>query len=111
MPELDVFTMNKRSIMLLEANLGPGKERTPVAFVAVGALLVGSIAWSKMPGDRVAKGEEIGWFQYGGSTVILVFPSSAGVKFDDDLRATSKQRMETLVRVGMEIATVATTTA
>jgi phosphatidylserine decarboxylase len=65
--------------MLIHANLGPGKEAVPVAFVAVGggssrpdhdlrsthvvAMLVGSIGWSKKPGDKLAKGEELGWFQ------------------------------------------------
>lgn len=64
--------------MLIKANLGPGKESTPMAFVAVGgvfhppsvrhladglAMLVGSIGWSKKPGDKVMKGEELGWFQ------------------------------------------------
>jgi phosphatidylserine decarboxylase len=98
--------MNKRSIMLIHANLGPGKERIPVAFVAVGAVLVGSIGWSKKPGNRISKGEELGWFQYGGSTVIVVFPASAGVAFDADLLATSQTQMETLVSVGMEMGKV-----
>ena len=61
--------------MLINANLGPDKPSIPVAFVAVGggftasasitilAMLVGSIGWSKTAGDRVAKGEELGWFQ------------------------------------------------
>lgn len=34
--DLNVFTKNKRSVMLLHANLGPGKEQTPVALVAIG---------------------------------------------------------------------------
>jgi phosphatidylserine decarboxylase len=76
-----------------------------MAVVAVGALLVGSIGWSVKRGT-VRKGQELGWFQYGGSTVILVFPASAGVRFDADLLATSARQMETLVRVGMEIGTV-----
>ncbi|KAL7423353.1 hypothetical protein Q5752_002656 [Cryptotrichosporon argae] len=104
--DLNVFTLNKRSVMLIHANLGPGKESVPVAFVAIGAMLVGSIGWSKKPGDRVAKGEELGWFQYGGSTTIVVFPAAASVRFDADLVATSEKSMETLVRVGMEIGTV-----
>lgn len=90
----------------MHANLGPGRERTPVAFVAVGAMLVGSIGWSKKPGEKVLKGEELGWFQYGGSTCILIIPEIAGVNFDADLLATSQKQMETLVRVGMEIARV-----
>ena len=76
--DLDVFTMNKRSVMLIHANFGPSKSAVPIAFVAVGgtcdltstiqlnvlsAMLVGSIGWSKKAGDRIAKGEELGWFQ------------------------------------------------
>ena len=62
-PDLNVFTLNKRSVMLIHANLGPGREAVPVVHVAIGAMLVGSIGWSKKPGDKVAKGEELGWFQ------------------------------------------------
>ncbi|GFZ49041.1 hypothetical protein JCM24511_06791 [Saitozyma sp. JCM 24511] len=104
--DLNVFTLNKRSIMLIHANLGPGKEAVPVAFVAVGAMLVGSIGWSKRPGDKLAKGEELGWFQYGGSTCILVCPSTAGVVFDQDIVANSEKQTETLVRVGMEVGKI-----
>ncbi|KIR60414.1 phosphatidylserine decarboxylase [Cryptococcus bacillisporus CA1280] len=106
---LNVFTMNKRSIMLIHANLGSGRESVPIAFVAIGAMLVGSIGWSKKPGDKVCKGEELGWFQYGGSTSITVFPKSAGIEFDSDLVENSKKQMETLVRVGMEIGKCSTT--
>ncbi|KAE8540401.1 phosphatidylserine decarboxylase [Cryptococcus gattii VGV] len=105
---LNVFTMNKRSVMLIHANLGSGRESVPIAFVAIGAMLVGSIGWSKKPGDKVCKGEELGWFQYGGSTTITVFPKSAGVEFDSDLVENSKKKMETLVRVGMEIGKCST---
>ncbi|KAK1926630.1 phosphatidylserine decarboxylase-domain-containing protein [Papiliotrema laurentii] len=104
--DLNVFTLNKRSIMLIDANLGSQKPSVPIAFVAIGAMLVGSIGWSKKVGDKVAKGEELGWFQYGGSTCITVFPSAAGVKFDADIKSTSEKRMETLVDVGMEIGKV-----
>lgn len=49
--------------MLINANVGANRPAVPVALVAVGAMLVGSIGWSKKPGDKVAKGEELGWFQ------------------------------------------------
>ncbi|WVN88892.1 phosphatidylserine decarboxylase [Cryptococcus depauperatus CBS 7841] len=104
--DLNVFTLNKRSVMLIHANLGHGREAVPIAFVAVGAMLVGSIGWSKSPGDKVFKGEELGWFQYGGSTIITLFPSKAGLRFDPDLVETSRRKMETLVKVGMEIGCV-----
>lgn len=71
-------------------------------------MLVGSIGWSKKPGETVQKGAEIGWFAYGGSTLICVFPSRAvsGVRFDDDLIQTSEQSMEMAVQVGKRIAVV-----
>lgn len=34
--DLNVFTLNKRSIMLIHANLGSGRESVPIAFVAIG---------------------------------------------------------------------------
>ncbi|CAK9785355.1 hypothetical protein CC85DRAFT_284571 [Cutaneotrichosporon oleaginosum] len=103
--DLNVFTLNKRSVMLIHADMGLS-ARVPMAFVAVGAMLVGSICWSKKPGDRVRKGEELGWFQYGGSTCILVVPQSSGLKFDEDLLRTSQKGMETLVQVGTSMGHV-----
>ena len=101
--DLNVFTLNKRSVMLLQANIG--HKTVPMAFVAVGAMLVGSIGWSKKPGDKVAKGEELGWFQYGGSTCIVVFPKNA-FQLDSDIVGNSEKTMETLVKVGMEVGKV-----
>lgn len=103
--DLNVFTLNKRSVMRITADLGDGKKQD-VVFVAVGAMLVGSIGWSKKTGDTVQKGEELGWFQYGGSTTICVFPEASGIQFDKDILANSEKSMETLVRVGMEIGSV-----
>jgi hypothetical protein len=34
--DLNVFTLNKRSVMLIHAKLGPNKTTIPIAFVAVG---------------------------------------------------------------------------
>ncbi|KAG8775981.1 hypothetical protein FRC12_001159 [Ceratobasidium sp. 428] len=66
-------------------------------------MLVGSVNWSNpAEGTKVAKGEDIGWFQYGGSTVIAVFPGER-IKWDDDLVAASEQGTEVLVRVGEKI--------
>lgn len=91
---LDVFTANRRDVLIINANLFPTKKgetptTVPVAFVAIGALLVGSVNWSKEPGETVKKGDDLGWFAYGGSTVVCVFPQEAGIKWDDDLRRAS----------------------
>lgn len=44
----------------------------------------------------------LGYFAYGGSTIVVVFKAGM-VKWDDDLRHNSNNSMETLVRVGEQI--------
>ncbi|KZP30542.1 hypothetical protein FIBSPDRAFT_945896 [Athelia psychrophila] len=98
----DVFTANTRSVLYMTHT----KTGLPVAFVAVGALLVGSIKWTNggTPGATVARGEELGYFAYGGSTVIAVFPQGV-VEFDQDLVANSSAAtpIETLLKVGYSL--------
>ncbi|KAJ7765384.1 phosphatidylserine decarboxylase-domain-containing protein [Mycena maculata] len=107
-PGFDVFSANKRSVLYLTHKA----TGTPVAFVAIGALLVASIAWTngrKEAGEAVKtvnKGEELGYFAYGGSTVVAVFPPGA-VAFDEDLvkysagdYPKSEGPIETVVKVG-----------
>lgn len=93
----DVFTQNKRSIMWIQtAQFGK------IPFVAIGATLVGSIRWTKKEGEMVQKGEELGYFAFGGSTCIILFPPGAAV-FDEDLLVNSQKSLETLVKVGERI--------
>jgi len=106
-PGFDVFTANKRDVALIDAKLGSGDQVTPVGFVAVGALLVASITWTKEVGEPLVKGEDLGYFQYGGSTVIVVFPKGS-ILFDEDLVGHSKAGVETVVHIGDRIG-VATT--
>ncbi|KAF8761990.1 Phosphatidylserine decarboxylase [Rhizoctonia solani] len=100
----NVFTANRRDIRVIESNIPSASAlTTPVGFVAIGALLVGSIGWTdRSEGYRAEKGDDIGWFQYGGSTVIIVFPSDH-IKWDDDLADASEQGIEVQVRVGEHI--------
>jgi len=88
---LDVLTANRRDVCIMNATLSnttPPKT-VPVALVAVGALLVGAVGWSHKVGEEVKKGDDLGWFQYGGSTVICVFHEEAHVTWDEDLRKAS----------------------
>ncbi len=48
------------------------------------------------------QGQELGCFQYGGSTVITLFRKAA-IKYDADLRHNSLQGVETLVRMGTSL--------
>ncbi|BFZ58726.1 hypothetical protein PYCC9005_005791 [Savitreella phatthalungensis] len=94
--DLNVFTRNKRSVCLIQTEY----SRSPVVVVAIGAMLVGSIKWLCKEGDSQAKGQVQGYFQYGGSTVIVLFPSSMDIKFDQDLLENSESKIETIVKVG-----------
>lgn len=93
----NVFTENKRIISIISTS-----EFGKVAFVAIGATMVGSITFLKKEGDYVHKGDEFGYFSFGGSTVICVFEKDA-IQFDSDLLANSKRSLETLVSVGMTL--------
>lgn len=104
-PNLDVFTRNKRSSLIVEHEI----SKKPVAIVAVGALLVGSIRWTY--NNEIKRGDDVGYFAYGGSTVIAVFPPGL-IEFDEDLvlNSTGKSAVaagqgsiETLVKVGYSL--------
>jgi phosphatidylserine decarboxylase len=95
---LDVLTANRRDVCIMNATLSNTTSTStsntpvrtlPVAVVAVGALLVGSVNWSHKVGEEVKKGDDMGWFQYGGSTVVVVLPEEAHVTWDEDLRKAS----------------------
>ncbi|KAH7330711.1 phosphatidylserine decarboxylase-domain-containing protein [Rhizoctonia solani] len=102
--ELDVFTANRRDIRIIESNIPSASGlATPVGIIAIGALLVGSIGWiDRSEGYKVVKGDDIGWFQYGGSTVIVILPGDR-IKWDDDLVDASEQGIEVQVRAGERI--------
>lgn len=67
----------------------------------VGALLVGRIV--NHPGvGRVHRGEEKGFFQFGGSTVLVLLEAGA-LQPDADILENSRQGVETVVRMGERI--------
>jgi hypothetical protein len=53
-------------------------------------------------GAKITKGEELGIFQFGGSSIILAFEKGR-IHFDDDLRECSKNRIQVAVQVGMSL--------
>jgi phosphatidylserine decarboxylase len=56
-----------------------------VAVLPVGMAQISSVVLSVKPGDTVTKGQEISYFQFGGSDVIMVFQKRAKVKFDQKI--------------------------
>lgn len=67
--------------------------------VEVGAILVGKIINHKV--DDFKKGQEKGYFEYGGSTVLLITKNN--IKIDDDILNNSEKDIETKVSVGDKI--------
>ncbi|KAK3817800.1 MAG: phosphatidylserine decarboxylase-domain-containing protein [Benniella sp.] len=114
--DVNVFTENVRKVTIidLEQQEKEGQEEAEektrndhfdqCIYVSIGALLVGSIqlTGAGAAGNKVKKGDELGYFAYGGSTCLLLFKAGA-VRFDEDLVASSLKGLETLVRVGERI--------
>ena len=98
---LDVFCENKRSVMIVNRK----ETGSKVAIIAVGAMLVGSIRYNDgiAPGSQIARGECLGAFLYGGSTVIVLYPQGE-IELDEDLVKNSTEKgCETLVSVGWRV--------
>ncbi|GAA5949251.1 hypothetical protein JCM3765_003344 [Sporobolomyces pararoseus] len=94
---LSVYTENVRLVSEIVSPVF-GKVRN----VWVGAMMVASINQTVHEGDEVKRGDEIGYFAFGGSTIVVVFPPNT-VVFDPDLIENSKHAIETLVRVKTRI--------
>jgi phosphatidylserine decarboxylase len=67
--------------------------------IEIGATNVGSIVQTFRPGRPVAKGDEKGFFRFGGSSIITVFEPGR-VRLADDLLEQSSQGRELYARVG-----------
>jgi len=95
---MDVFCENRRSVMVVKVS-GTGQR---VAIVAIGAMLVGTIKYVEGTevGATIRRGQCLGAFLYGGSTVAVLY-SRDGIKIDDDLvRNSTEPVCETLMKVG-----------
>lgn len=71
-----------------------------VVQMEVGALLVGKIVNNSKTSFK--KGEEKGWFEMGGSTIVLLFKEDT-VKIDEDIVSNSAKDIETKVKYGERI--------
>ena len=92
-----LFCQNKREWSVFHSdNFGD------VIYVEVGATCVGSIIQNYRPNVKITKGDEKGYFKFGGSTVILFFKKDA-VKIHEDLLAQTKLGFETSVVLGEKI--------
>ncbi|XJO72657.1 hypothetical protein BDV3_003749 [Batrachochytrium dendrobatidis] len=94
---IDIYTENIRTITYIDST-----HFGRVAYICVGAMLVGSIVLTSEAGQEVKRMDEHGYFKFGGSTVILLFEEGK-VEFDRDLLVNSEQSLETLLKYGQSI--------
>ena len=96
---LHVFTENCREYTVIES---PAFGK--IVQMEVGAMLVGRIV--NLEGQGIAeRGKEKGFFEYGGSTIILLIKKDR-VKINEDIVSNSMKGIETPVRMGLHIGSI-----
>jgi phosphatidylserine decarboxylase len=93
---LSILSENKRVITRLETPLGT------ILYIEIGATAVGTIRQTFTPHTPVQKGQEKGYFEFGGSCLALLFEPGR-VTFDQDLIANTQKGLETLCQYGTSL--------
>jgi len=99
---VDILTRNTRCCLEIESS-----EFGKVLFVAIGATDVGTVRIKERlckADAEIKKGDEIGLFQFGGSSIIVAFEKDR-ISFDEDILHLSRQRIMMNVEVGMSMGT------
>ena len=97
---IQILATNKRVLTQLDT-----KACGTVLLMEIGATCVGGICQTFEPDVAVSKGEEKGYFRFGGSSTILIFEPGR-VAFDDDLVEQSALNRELYARMGDSMGTV-----
>ncbi|OFI04987.1 phosphatidylserine decarboxylase proenzyme [Clostridium acetireducens DSM 10703] len=92
-----LFCQNKREWSVFHSS-----NFSDILYVEVGATCVGSIIQTYKPNNKVEKGEEKGFFKFGGSTIILFLKNNV-LKIDKDILKQSSLGFETKVLMGEKI--------
>ena len=90
-----VFCENKREFCQLLT-----EDKGDVLIAPVGATMVGSIIETFTPNETIKKGDEMGYFAFGGSTIVML---ANNLKIDTDILENTKNRIETGVKMGEKI--------
>lgn len=92
-----ILSRNNRMITSLHT-----KNFGTILYVEVGATNVGSIHQTFIPQEHYAKGDEKGYFSFGGSCIILLFEPYR-IQFDQDLIDASQRKIEMLGLLGQSL--------
>lgn len=93
-----VFCENKRELCFLET-----KDKGDIILAPIGAAMVGGIIETYTPNENIKKGDEMGYFKFGGSTIAIIIDKDH-IKIDADILENTKNQLETYVRMGEKIA-------
>ena len=92
-----VYCENKREVSILKT-----EKFGEIVLSEIGATMVGGIKQTYRPNTLVKKGEEKGYFFFGGSSCVLLFQENK-VDFDKDILENSSKGLETKVYMGEKI--------
>ena len=91
---LSYLWQNKRTITQIQTE-SMGK----VLMMEIGATCVGSIQQTYQAEQAIGKGDEKGYFAFGGSSTIVIFEPGV-ICFSDDLLSNSSKQIETYAKMG-----------
>ena len=94
---LNIFLQNKRCYCIVS-----NSDFGNIVVSEIGATMVGSIIQTYKPGE-IKKGQEKGYYKFGGSTLVLLFEKGK-VKINQDLIENTKKGFETRILMGENIA-------
>jgi phosphatidylserine decarboxylase len=92
-----VFVENKREYLSLRT-----ADKGEILLSPVGATMVGTIIETYKPNSNIEKGDEMGYFAFGGSTVVMLVDNQH-FTIDKDILENTKKGIETAVKMGERI--------
>jgi phosphatidylserine decarboxylase len=93
-----VFCENKREYCTLNT-----PDKGDILLCPVGATMVGSIIETYQPDSQVQKGDEMGYFAFGGSSFVILIDSDK-LTIDADILENSRKGIETSIEMGQKFA-------
>ncbi len=94
---ISILAENKRMITEIDT-----ERFGTILYIEIGATSVGTICQTFTPELRVEKGEEKGYFEFGGSCIVLLFERGR-VEFDSDLIRNTELGFETRSNFGQSL--------
>lgn len=94
-----IFEWNERQVTFQQS-----EHYGELIYIEVGAMCVGKIHQTYQAGSSVSRGDEKGYFDFGGSTVVLIVgDDKKGLKINPLILSINKEGIEVLTRLGDNI--------